>query len=213
MTSANLKITLIRPKNPAHIGREVVELVTSILRLSPGPDIGYITTPVREGWADNFAREQTGWGSKWAQLANRTQAERSSLGFSPAHPILERTGDYKASWITRTHPRHFEKMHSRGSWSGTRFQGSGNSVTINLGSIDYRVPILSGGMQPPTSSMREQFSLAVKGETGVSMPVGGGTGEIPPRPVTHISDHFTDRIGRAIGFLLTQMAEKVKAAP
>lgn len=202
------RVWLRRPRNPQDIGREALELVTTILRLSDGPDLGRVTQPVRDGWALNFAREGTSLDTRWADLADRTMREREFLGFPAAHPILQRTGSYKRSWVNRTDPNYFERAHRRGSFSGGNFTGGGNQVFISLGSIDYRVPTLSGGMEVPGSMFRDPFQATLGGMPQRSYE---GMGRVPPRPVTPIDEKFADGIGRALDFLLGSKAGQVKA--
>lgn len=44
-----------------------------------------------------FASEGASTGQKWPNLAKSTQADRARRGFSPAHPILKRTGELERS--------------------------------------------------------------------------------------------------------------------
>lgn len=47
-----------------------------------------------------FATEGQHGGNTWPALARRTQLERRSLGYGPAHPILRRTGALERSLTT-----------------------------------------------------------------------------------------------------------------
>lgn len=47
-------------------------------------------------------------GPGWVGLSQRTQRERQSMGFKPAHPILQRTGDLMRELTERSHPSHVE---------------------------------------------------------------------------------------------------------
>lgn len=44
-------------------------------------------------WRTRAAFAQEGLGRKWKDLADSTKADRKRKGYSPEHPILERTGD------------------------------------------------------------------------------------------------------------------------
>lgn len=186
------------PQNVKDMGTEAIELASAIMRLSPGPDLGKITEPARQGFASNFATESGGpFLQPWQALAERTRRERQSLGFPPAHPILDRTGSYRRSWTNRTSSNHFEKQSRQR-----------DKVEINLGSVDYRAPIHELGLEMPTHLIQREQMI----QRATGMPVMQGSGAIPPRPVRYISDAFADKIGRAIDFLLGSKASKVQQA-
>jgi phage gpG-like protein len=63
-----------------------------------------IDTILRKSVATMFRREGKG-RLKWDELADATQADRISKGFSPAHPILTRTGRLRRG-ATRPHGEH-----------------------------------------------------------------------------------------------------------
>jgi hypothetical protein len=201
-----LRLWWRRPSDPKKLGAEAVELAALILKFSDGPDVGKITNPVREGFANSFAVEGGGrFSQKWADLADRTNRERTFLGFPAAHPILERTGRYKHSWITRTAADHFEKQHRGGALSGANFVGQ-NMLTINVGSVDYRVPTLEGGMAMPSHLIEREQML----RRSAGMVTQQGSSAVPPRPVRYIEKQFLDRIGKAISFLLGDKVNEVK---
>lgn len=82
---------------------------------------------IRAGFAQVFASEGAAGEAPWAQLAEATQRERQRLGFPPAHPILVRTGDYRASFTDAGHADHISE------WSA-----GGGVWRIAEGSSDYR---------------------------------------------------------------------------
>lgn len=89
---------------------------------------------VREGFADNFADESSGAGG-WAQLAPSTVEDRIRQGFPGAHPILERTGDYRRSFVDEGDPDHIHRVRvlAMQGWE------------MEEGSNDPRVAWLEGG--------------------------------------------------------------------
>jgi hypothetical protein len=197
----NLRLWWRRPRDPKKLGIEAIKIAAGVLRFSDGPDVGKITNPIREGFADNFAGEKGGpHGSPWALLAERTSYERVLLGFDPYHPILERTGRYKSSWIDRTSGDHFERQHKHGQFSGTKLVGQ-NKVTINFGSTDYRVPTLEGGEGSMPAHLLEREQM-----------LGGSPfgGEVPPRPVRFVSDDHIFMSKLAVAFLLSEKIRDVK---
>lgn len=141
--------------------REGIKLANAFRRL-PDEKIRYITEPIREGFAANFRSEGSAAGG-WRHLAARTVYEREELlhsegfagagrgslvpGFTPTHPILQRTGDYMRSWTQAGHPSHGRDKSDFGQ----------ASVSIMEGSEDYRAEDLSlgtgggeeGGRLPP----------------------------------------------------------------
>lgn len=187
------------PSHGGAVGSEAIVLATTIQRLTDGPEIGKITTPVREGFADNFARERGGPGlDAWARLAKQTEDEREILGFPRSHPILVRTGQYRASWTQRSHLNHFERKH----------RASGNRLLILVGSLDPRVPTLEGGFE----SMPAHLVEGVDPFDDLSVRMHGLGGGVPARPVRFISKHFQSATGRAVKFLLDSKVKSVKAS-
>lgn len=72
---------------------------------------------IRAGFAQVFASEGAAGEAPWAQLAEATQRERQRLGFPPAHPILVRTGDYRASFTDAGHADHISEWSAgAGVW-------------------------------------------------------------------------------------------------
>jgi phage gpG-like protein len=60
-----------------------------------------VTQAIRDGFAENFAGEQTGAGLSWVPLRPFTIAERTRLGYGGAHPILVRTGSLRSSYTAQ----------------------------------------------------------------------------------------------------------------
>lgn len=110
-----------------------------------------LTQPIRDGFAYNFQQEGTP-GQPWKELAELTVEERERMyytgtdifgqrirlvpGFTGEHPILQRTGDYKQSWI-EFGPRHAINVASSGA--------EGLNIEIEEGSKHPMAELLSLG--------------------------------------------------------------------
>ena len=94
-----------------------------------------IEDAVRVGFAANFASESAG-GAPWESLAFETMLDRAVHGFPAAHPILVRTGDYRASFVDRQNPDAYSE-----------YVVTGDGWTLEIGSSDSRVQDLEGGTQ------------------------------------------------------------------
>ena len=93
-----------------------------------------IRAAIRRGFALNFDRESAGNGPRWAPLAEMTNDERERLGYPREHPILVRSGSYKASFVDDNAEGHVSA------------QGlSDISLVIEEGSGDIRVGTLELG--------------------------------------------------------------------
>ena len=93
-----------------------------------------IRESIRRGFWLNFERESAGNGPRWAPLAEATNDERERLGYPREHPILVRSGSYKASFVDPNAEGHVEA------------QGvSDISLLIEEGSGDIRVGTLELG--------------------------------------------------------------------
>jgi hypothetical protein len=122
--------------------------------------LDYITGPIREGFRANFLQEGSSGGG-WRRLASRTVYEREELmhsegflglgqgglvaGFSPQHPILQRSGQYMASWVNLGHHDHGRSDVSFGNVSRLIAEGSDDyrAEALSMGDI------VSGGTLPP----------------------------------------------------------------
>lgn len=80
----------------------------------PPAAVEAVQTAIRGGFAQVFASEGAAGAAPWAQLAAATQRERERLGFPPAHPILVRTGDYRASFTDAGHADHISEWSAGG---------------------------------------------------------------------------------------------------
>lgn len=204
----NFRLWWRRPKDIKKLGIEAIKIATSVLRLSDGPDVGKITNPIRSGFASNFDSEVGGpLLTPWQELALRTRQEREQQGFPREHPILERTGGYKNSWIDRMSGDHFERQHRHGQVTGTSLVGK-NMVTISFGSVDYRVPTLEGGEGSMPTHLIEREQMLRRAAGTPQMP--SGTGVVPPRPVRFVDEGNIFNSKLAVAFLLSEKAQKVK---
>lgn len=77
--------------------RELEQVVKNLRRL-PEAKLKPVQRSIRAGFAQNFATESAG-GVPWQSLAPSTIKERILLGYGGAHPILQRTGAYRASFV------------------------------------------------------------------------------------------------------------------
>ena len=76
--------------------------------------VGVVQAAIRDGFAAVFASEGAAGAAPWAELAEATRRERARLGYPPAHPILVRTGDYRASFVDPGHADHVSEWTSGG---------------------------------------------------------------------------------------------------
>jgi len=88
-----------------------------------------IEDAVRAGFAENFNNESSGNNQRWKPLAGRTNADRSRRGFPTEHPILVRTGGYRASFTVMGATNSLSEVESTGSdW--TLYVGSSSNRHI-----------------------------------------------------------------------------------
>lgn len=123
----------------------------NILARIGSPSVGElseVSAAIRQGFAENFAAEAVGDIAPWDPLSPRTVLERIQAGFPGEHPILVRTGSYRASFIDRNASDHVEEVTATGS-----------GFVLDVGSEDDRAEVL-------------EF----------------GSGKVPERPVTILSD-------------------------
>lgn len=109
---------------------------------------------IRAGFEENFELERSGSGPLWARLAASTARERQRLGYGAYHPILVRTGDYRASFVNPGDPDHVSETVR----DSTRLR-------IYEGSQDYRVAWHElGTVNMPA---RPVLSLSQNAEAGI----------------------------------------------
>lgn len=83
--------------------------------VNPGQaEINKVGDAVRLGFQENFSGEKAGDGGSWKPLAPITQAKRAWLGYASQHPILVRTGSYRASFVQRGGVDHIEEFTTTG---------------------------------------------------------------------------------------------------
>jgi phage gpG-like protein len=88
-----------------------------------------IEEAVRAGFAENFANESSGNGDEWKPLAPKTNIDRRKRGFPTQHPILVRTGRYRASFTVPGSANSLVEEESTGSeW--TMYVGSSDNRRI-----------------------------------------------------------------------------------
>lgn len=138
--------------------RETAEFLRRLDELAnPGDDaIHPIQEGIRAGFAAVFASEGAASGAPWAELAAYTQRQREQLGFPAAHPILERTGIYRRSFVDEFHVNHVSE------WSA-----GGGAWTVEEGSSDDRADILEYG--DPRTPARPVTILGNAGEARLGM--------------------------------------------
>lgn len=96
--------------------RDMAEFLHRLEQLGDPPPAAVegVQAAIRQGFADVFASEGTAGAAPWAQLAEATRRDRERLGFPPAHPILERTGEYRRSFTDQGHADHISEWNAGG---------------------------------------------------------------------------------------------------
>lgn len=94
----------------------------------PQPDlVEQVQGAILLEFAQNFETESAA-GFRWAKLAERTILDRLRQGYG-AGPILNRSGDYEASWTDADAADHISELEQRvGGWSLA--EGSSHRLTI-----------------------------------------------------------------------------------
>ena len=101
----------------------------------PNPDQAEkVADAIRAQYARAFAGEGPIQGVAWSQLAPSTVRDRISKGFGGAHPILVRTGSYRASFTQQGAAGHIDD-----------FRETGGGWSITVGSRDFRAKFLNPG--------------------------------------------------------------------
>ncbi len=150
-----MTITLQADRNPFDALIDFVNRVEN----PGGGDRAKVATAITRGFAENFSSEQSGDGQKWEPLVPWTVFERRTLGFAGEHPILVRTGRYRASWIQANAPGHVEV-----------FERTGTGWLMDVGSEDERVEELSEGRPGPLFPMpaRPVLPLSARAESNLA---------------------------------------------
>jgi hypothetical protein len=151
-----------------------------------------------------FDSEGSFIGEPWTPLAERTQSERESLGYEPAHPMLQREGHLlrsltdlsMGSQIVPVYHEDRTEMVQSGNIHGISALGA--DVKLQVGTLDERFLILYHG-----GAFRNIEQLWTEGLTGDS----GGGGPIPPRHMVPGEAH-RDLVGERIdSFLVEEIDE------
>ena len=79
---------------------------------------------IRAGFAENFDTESAG-GQPWAQLALPTVIERVLLGYPGEHPILQRSGNYRSTFVDGGNAEHISDIDYQAGLTSV-FEGSAN---------------------------------------------------------------------------------------
>lgn len=129
-----IRFDLVMP-TPDRAWQEGIQLAYAFA-LMESSTIDYIMQPILAGFKMNFATEGASGPGAWKRLAEWTQSERLQLmgqesfmgslvpGFSPTHPILQRTGEYMRSWIEKGHPLHGREDEPHGMVGRVIMEGS-----------------------------------------------------------------------------------------
>jgi len=81
---------------------------------------------IRAGFAENFDTESAG-GQPWAQLALSTVIERVLLGYPGEHPILQRSGNYRSTFVDGGNAEHISDIDYQAGLTSV-FEGSANEM-------------------------------------------------------------------------------------
>ena len=169
------------------IGNDLDRLIDRISR--PGPrQARSIADAIRQGFQDNFTTEGRAAGNDWPALAPPTVAARQKLGFAGQHPILARTGGYRASFVQRGASDNIEEIRQ-----------TSNGLEVVAGSSSERGRIHEFGATVNIPSLQQSRRNGL-------MDVGGARNVyIPPRPVTELGQQSEQRIVDVIELMLTQI--------
>jgi hypothetical protein len=132
-----------------------IEVIRSLAR--PHPElVQVVQRAILQAYAENFASESAG-GTRWAALAASTILDRLAQGYG-AGPILQRTGNYRSSWVNDGDGNHVHEIEQRaGGW--TLSEGSSHHLA------DFHEQGNSGMPARPVAelspSAKEQLGRAV----------------------------------------------------
>jgi len=150
--------------------QEPIELSYALAFLS-SDQVDTIMAPIRSGFAWNFITEGSAEGP-WDDLADATVEEREQWmelgpewgiefvpGFSGTNPILQRTGEYKMSWVDSGHPKHGREDRPLGMVGREILEGSADeprAYELSVGLPAQNLPAR------PVAPVDEQFETAMK---------------------------------------------------
>lgn len=150
--------------------QEPIELAYALAFLS-SQQVDDIMAPIRHGFAWNFIQEGSAEGP-WDDLADSTVEEREQWlemgsgwgfelvpGFSGTNPILQRTGEYKMSWVDSGHPEHGREDKSLGMAGREIWEGSADEPRAHDLSMGVKAQNLPAR---PVAPVEEQFETAMK---------------------------------------------------
>lgn len=141
-------------------------------------DVSQIMNPIVQGFLQNFRREGSAAG-QWKELADWTQEERLQMlreadyyagqmgmsgrsgfvpGFSATYPILQRTGEYKQTWVDTSDPEHGRDDMADGAASRIIMEGSEHRHAEEL-SVGNPTKRLEGR---PVHFVDDMYSQAMK---------------------------------------------------
>lgn len=155
----------------------LIQFVKAII--APGPnETRSIEEAVRAGFAENFANESSGDGSSWTALAPRTNVDRQRRGFPTVHPILARTGGYRASFTVMSASNSLAEVES-----------SGDGWTLYVGSSDRRRILEKGGT---TIIQGKQVYIPPRPATLLSDQAESNIASVIERVIAQIEDRTLD---------------------
>ena len=89
-----------------------VERMIRTLQRPPDTLLAPSQEAIREGFDQNFRTESAG-GVPWEPLAFSTVIDRVLLGYPGEHPILQRSGHYRSSFVDAVHADHVSVIEHR----------------------------------------------------------------------------------------------------
>lgn len=113
---------------------------------------------IREGLDENFQTESAG-GMPWDQLSLTTVIDRITKGYPGSHPILQRSGHYRASFADSAHGDHISEIQYRLGLISL-FEGSQDDRVQLLELGNRRVPARPVLELSPGSVQRVEDSIA-----------------------------------------------------
>lgn len=183
-----MSITLQADRNPFDA---LIEFVNRVENPGSG-ERAKVATAITRGFAENFSTEGGAAGQPWPVLAPRTVAVRQRLGWAGEHPMLVRTGSYRASWVESGAPGHVEL-----------FEKTGAGWLMDVGSEDERARILNEGGVTDIAPWQI-------GRDGQYHFVGGARAVyVPPRPVNDLGAKAESGLGDVLDFVVDEIAKRM----